>query len=87
MCSSQYIREAARRGSRFTCVPIFSAALSVIVRFASKRVHVERFIYLAKTYTILSSPLNTSETMLASEIIFIRFMLCSFSSGIVHKYA
>jgi len=56
-------------------------------KIASKRVHVERFIGLAKTYKILSSPLNTSETMLASEIIFICFMLCNFRSGIVHKDA
>ena len=56
-------------------------------KIASKRVHVERFIGLAKTYTILSSPLNTSETILSSDIIFVCFMLCNFRSGIVNKDA
>ena len=39
-------------------------------KIASKRVHVERVIGLAKTYAILKSPLSTSETLLASDIIF-----------------
>lgn len=52
-------------------------------KIASKRVHVERFIGLAKTYTILKSPLNNSETLLSSEIIQVCFMLCNFRSGIV----
>ena len=56
-------------------------------KIASKRVHVERFIGLAKIYTILSSPLNTSETILSSDIIFVCFMLCNFLSGIVNKDA
>ena len=52
-------------------------------KIASKRVHVERFIGLAKTFKILTSPLNSSETLLSSDIIFICFTLCNFRSGIV----
>ena len=56
-------------------------------KIASKRVHVERFIGLAKTYLILSQPLNTSETQLSSDIIFVCCMLCNFRSGIVPRHA
>ena len=56
-------------------------------KIASKRVHVERFIGLAKTYKILSAPLNTSETQLASDIIFVCCMLCNFRAGIVPRHA
>ena len=44
-------------------------------KIASKRVHVERFIGLGKTYLILSQPFNTSETQLSSDIIFVCCML------------
>ena len=56
-------------------------------KLSSKRVHVERIIGLAKTYKILTNPMNQSETMLASEIIFVCFMLCNFRNGIVPKHA
>lgn len=56
-------------------------------KIASKRIHVERFIGLAKTYAILKQPLNSSETILSSDIVFICFMLCNFRSGIVSQNA
>ena len=56
-------------------------------KLASKRVHIERIIGLAKTYKILKNPLNQSETILASDIIFICFMLCNFRNGIVPRHA
>lgn len=52
-------------------------------KISSKRIHVERVIGLAKSYTILKQPLNASETLLSSDITFICFMLCNFRSGIV----
>ncbi|KAK3883415.1 hypothetical protein Pcinc_012249 [Petrolisthes cinctipes] len=52
-------------------------------KIASKRVHIERIIGLGKTYKILTSPLGHAETQLASDIIFICFMLCNFRSCIV----
>ena len=54
---------------------------------ASKRVHVERIIGLAKTYKILTSPLNCTETLLASDILFICFMLVNFRPCIIHRNA
>ena len=56
-------------------------------KVASKRVHVKRFTGPAKTYLILSQPLNTSETQLSSDIIFVCCMLCNFHSGIVPRHA
>ena len=56
-------------------------------KISSKRVHIERLIGLAKTYKILKGPLNTTETKLASEIIFVCFTLCNFRKCIVPKYA
>ena len=56
-------------------------------KLTSKRVHVERFIGLAKIYKILAQSMNSSETQLASDIVFICFMLCNFRSGIVSKTA
>jgi hypothetical protein len=52
-------------------------------RISSKRVHIERIIGLAKTYKILTHPLNSTETKLASEITFVCFMLCNFKKCIV----
>jgi len=52
-------------------------------KISSKRVHIERVIGLAKTYKILTEPMNSTETMYASELIFICFMLCNFRSNIV----
>ncbi|XP_052788486.1 uncharacterized protein LOC128223234 [Mya arenaria] len=56
-------------------------------KIASKRVHVERIIGLAKTYKILTEPMIATETKLSSEIIFVCFMLCNFRNGIVPSYA
>lgn len=56
-------------------------------KIASKRVHIERIIGLGKTYKILTEPMNHSETLLASDIIFVCFMLCNFKSGIISKTA
>lgn len=55
-------------------------------KIASKRVHVERIIGLAKTYKILTVPLNISETQLASDIIYVCFVLCNFRAGIIPKH-
>lgn len=59
----------------------------VIVRkdrkLASKRVHVERAIGLAKTYRILVEPMNTTECALATEIAFACFTLCNFRRNII----
>ena len=54
---------------------------------SSKRVHIERIIGNAKSYKILKSPLNATETLLASEITFVCFMLTNFRDCIVSKYA
>ena len=48
-----------------------------------KRVHVERVIGLAKTYKIMTQPLNQTETVLAGDIAFVCFMLCNFRECIV----
>ena len=56
-------------------------------RIASKRVHVERIIGLAKTYKILTEPMNSTETLLSSDIVFVCFMLCNFRNGIVPRHA
>ena len=52
-------------------------------KIASKRVHIERIISLAKTYKILTQPMNSSESILSNEIIFICMMLCNFRSCII----
>ena len=52
-------------------------------KIARKRVHVERVIGLAKTYKILTSPMNEVETILGSRIIFVCFMLCNHRSCII----
>lgn len=56
-------------------------------KIASKRVHIERIIGLGKTYKILTSPLSHGETQLASDIIFICYMLCNFRRCIVPSTA
>ncbi|XP_069102281.1 uncharacterized protein [Argopecten irradians] len=56
-------------------------------KIASKRVHIERIIGLAKTYKILTEPMTSTETKLATEIIFICFMLCNFRPCIVPSHA
>ena len=50
---------------------------------SSKRVHVERLIGLAKTYRILTEPMNDVDTVLGSRILFVCFMLCNFRPCIV----
>ena len=52
-------------------------------KVTSKRVHIECITGLAKTYKILSSPLNATETKLESKICFVCFVLCNSRSSIV----
>ena len=52
-------------------------------KIASKRVHIERIIGLGKTYKILNQPMNYTETLLASDIIFICYMLVNIRPCIV----
>ena len=47
-------------------------------RIASKRVHIEKIIGNAKTFKILTVPLNKSETLLSCHIIYVVFKLCNF---------
>lgn len=56
-------------------------------RIASKRVHVERVIGCAKTYRILTQPLTHTEALLASDIVFICFMLVNFRHCIIPRFA
>ncbi len=56
-------------------------------KIASKRVHIERVIGLAKTYKILCQPMDLTKTALGSEIIFICCMLCNFRQCIIPKTA
>ena len=56
-------------------------------RISSKRVHIERIIGLGKTYKILTEPMNSTETLYATDIIFVCFMLCNFRSRIVSSHA
>ena len=56
-------------------------------KIASKRVHIERLIGLAKTYKILTKPLSRYDTTLGSYICFICFMSCNFRTCIVPKNA
>jgi len=52
-------------------------------KVASKRVHIERVIGLAKTYKILRHPMNNMESSLGSQIITVCFLLCNFRNCIV----
>lgn len=56
-------------------------------KISSKRIHIERIIGLGKTYKILSNCMNSTETMLSGDIIFVCYMLCNFRSGIVSHHA
>ena len=56
-------------------------------RVASKRIHVERLIGLAKGYKILKTELGHSKLQLGSRIIFICCVLSNFRNSIVDKYA
>lgn len=56
-------------------------------KIASKRVHVERVIGMAKVYTICQHRLNVLETKLATQIINVCFMLCNFRRTIIGRFA
>lgn len=56
-------------------------------RVASKRIHVERVIGLAKRYKILKGELSHSKLQLGSRIIFVCFVLSNFRNCIVDKFA
>lgn len=57
------------------------------IKISSKRVHIERIIGLAKTFKIPTVALNRTETKLASDIIFLVFMLCNFKRCIIARHA
>jgi len=52
-------------------------------KIASKRVHVERSIGLAKTYKILQQPMNSTESCLGTQIIGVCFFLSNFRKCII----
>jgi hypothetical protein len=56
-------------------------------RIASKRIHIERVIGLAKTFKILKRDLSHSKVALGSRIVFICFSLNNFRSSIVGLHA
>lgn len=56
-------------------------------KIASKRVHIERIIGLAKTFKILAHPLGNTESGLFSEIVDVCFKLCNFKPCIVPRNA
>lgn len=55
-------------------------------RVASKRIHIERIIGLAKTFKILKFPLNGQKLHLANRIIFICLMINNFRKCIISRY-
>ena len=55
-------------------------------RIASKRVHIERVIALAKTFKILTGPLNAKRLALGGRITFICFMINNFRECILSKF-
>jgi len=64
-----------------------SRAISSDRQIASKRVHIERIIGLAKTFKILKHPMNNTQSAIGSEIIKVCFYLCNFKKCIVPKSA
>jgi hypothetical protein len=56
-------------------------------RIASKRIHIERVIGLAKTFRILKHPLSPKRVHLGDHIIKVCFFLCNFKSCIVGSFA
>ena len=52
-------------------------------KIASKRVHVERIIGLAKTFKILSTPLSVADAPIADAIVSTCFFLCNYRTCIV----
>lgn len=79
----------------FVNIPTFLRGKSQLVpadvvkdkKIASKRIHIERVIGLAKTYKILRHELSASRTVLGSRIIYVCFMLCNFRKCIVKANA
>jgi hypothetical protein len=55
-------------------------------RIASKRVHVERVIGLAKKYKILANELEHSKMPVGGRIVYVCFVLCNFRRNIVPQY-
>jgi hypothetical protein len=55
-------------------------------RIASKRVHVERVIGLAKTYKILAADLEHSKMPMGGRIVFVCIVLCNFRKNIVPQF-
>lgn len=56
-------------------------------KIASKRIHVERVIGLAKTYKILKQPLPAKRVRLGNRVIKVCFLLCNFKTCIVGRYS
>ncbi|CAC5413894.1 unnamed protein product [Mytilus coruscus] len=67
-----------RKKNRMTCKSVMKDR-----KISSKRVHIERIKWLAKTFKILKEPLNIVETKLATDITFVCFMLCNFKNCII----
>ena len=63
------------------------AAVCKDQKIASKRVHIERIIGLAKTYRTLSTPMSVLESAMATQIIKVCFLLCNFRPCIVPHHA
>ena len=56
-------------------------------RVASKRIHVERVIGLAKTFKIIATDMHYSLRSLSDKIVFVCFAICNFKPCIVGKYS
>ncbi|XP_063408734.1 uncharacterized protein LOC134692214 [Mytilus trossulus] len=56
-------------------------------RVASKRIHIERVIGLAKRFKILKSELPNTKLSLSNRIVFVCFALTNFKNAIVDKFA
>lgn len=63
------------------------AALQNDRKIASKRVHVEGIIGMAKVFTICQHRLNILESKLATQIITVYFYLCNFRKTVVSRFA
>ena len=55
-------------------------------RIASKRVHVERIIALAKTFKIMDGTMDKNRVPYGGKIIFVCFALCNFRPNIVPNH-
>ncbi|VDI66249.1 Hypothetical predicted protein [Mytilus galloprovincialis] len=56
-------------------------------RVASKRIHIERVIGLAKTFKILKNELPSGKLILGSRIVFVCFSIANFRKCIVNENA